>query len=474
MTHSSLDTAILAFTGQYVDVSTIPHRDPGAVDPALLPEVQGVIDTAERACAGLRIERDARHGETGTDKLGWERMEAAVETAVLGAYPDLAADAVTAVSRLRCSEAAYRARTQPFDADAAAHDAVTQQRERALIFSDDRDVEKKWGARDSLTAVEAFWEFVAERIGFQNEVFTIEDEALDGGLQIYFYASSMTRLTTPSDEDIEAGKKYRVEYGLIDDLAHYWAIVRGYLDGGFDALDALASWTSDPSELEEARQRRDNPEPDASDLTRYVFHDNAGGEQEVSVQYPQEAYVAFSSFFKGGDADVFTIEDQETGQRVVLMPKRGVISRSDGVEGSRAEHLKVGHANAYMPAAMRFFENGFAGLSHSGQWLTELDMLDASPEERGAARAQTIKTESVAVEEVGRIWADSGIVDPSDQYYVFFESGGVDDDRAERAELLKLIEFLSLERVDAPVEAADGAVWVRTDPRLDVEFENWA
>ena len=93
---------------------------------------------------------------------------------------------------------------------------------------------------------------------------------------------------------------------------------------------------------------------------------------------------------------------------------------------------------------------------------------------RGATRAATITTEAAALEEVGRIWGDSGIVDPSNQWYVFFDSHGLDDDRAERAALLVLIEFLGLERVDAPAEAADGEVWVRTDPRLDAELERWS
>ncbi|MEU5937073.1 hypothetical protein [Micromonospora sp. NPDC047187] len=123
---------------------------------------------------------------------------------------------------------------------------------------------------------------------------------------------------------------------------------------------------------------------------------------------------------------------------------------------------------------MLFFENGYAGLDHSGQWfsdLSDLSDLDASPEARGAARAATITAEAAAIEEVGRIWADSGSVDLSDKHYVFFASHDVDVDRAE---LLQLIEFLGLERVDAPAEAAGGEVWVRTDPRLDVECARWS
>ncbi|MFH9746671.1 hypothetical protein ACH4MN_19825 [Streptomyces anulatus] len=100
--------------------------------------------------------------------------------------------------------------------------------------------------------------------------------------------------------------------------------------------------------------------------------------------------------------------------------------------------------------------------------------LDASPETRGAARAATVTREAAAIKEVARILADSGCVEPSDQYYVFLDSHDLDDDRAERAELLKLIGFLGLERVDAPTEATEGEVRVRTDTRLDVECARWS
>lgn len=207
---------------------------------------------------------------------------------------------------------------------------------------------------------------------------------------------------------------------------------------------------------------------------QFVFSVGDGNDQQVSVGDPQEAYVAFSAFFRGRESDAYTIKDEPAGQSLVLMPRLGVISRIRDADQPRSEHLRVDLPNRYLPGAMLFFENGYAGLDRFGQWFTDLSDLDASPETRGAARAAAITTEAAAIEEVGRIWADSGIVDPSDKYYVFFESHGVDDDRAERAELLQLIDFLGLERVDAPAGAAGGEVWVRTDPRLDVEAARWS
>ncbi|WP_406461038.1 DUF6357 family protein [Streptomyces sp. NBC_00111] len=207
---------------------------------------------------------------------------------------------------------------------------------------------------------------------------------------------------------------------------------------------------------------------------QFVFAVGDGNDQQVSVGDPQEAYVAFSAFFRERDSDTYTIEDVPTGQKLVLMPGQGVIARIEAADRRRSEYLKVDRANRYTPSAMLFFENGYAGLDHFGQWFPDLADLDAPPETRGVARAATITTESAAIEEVARIWANSGIVDPSNQYFVFFDSHDADDDRAERAELLRLIEFLGLERVDAPAEAADGEVWVRVDTRLDAEFERWS
>jgi hypothetical protein len=205
---------------------------------------------------------------------------------------------------------------------------------------------------------------------------------------------------------------------------------------------------------------------------QFVFAVEDGSDETVSVGDPQEAYVAFSAFFRDRNSDTYTVADEPAGQSLILMPGRGVIARVQGT--ARAEYLKVDRANRYLPSAMLFFENGYAGLDHFGQWFSDLAALDASPEERGTARAATFTTEAAAIEEVARIWADSGFVDPSDQYYVFFGARGVDDDRAQRAELLRLIETLGLERVDAPAEAADGEIWVRTDARLADECARWS
>ncbi|MFF5339572.1 hypothetical protein ACFY4H_02510 [Streptomyces althioticus] len=207
---------------------------------------------------------------------------------------------------------------------------------------------------------------------------------------------------------------------------------------------------------------------------RFVFSAGDGDDRQVLVDDPQEAYAAFSAFFRERNADAYTIGDESAGQRLVLMPGRGVIARFEDADRARSQYLKADRGNRCLPSAMLFFENGYAGLDHFGQWFPDLADLDAPPETRGAARAAMFTTEAAAIDEVARIWGDSGVVDPSDRYHVFFDSHDLDEDQAERAELLRLIEFLGLERVDPPAGAADGEVWVRTDARLDAACAQWA
>lgn len=56
---------------------------------------------------------------------------------------------------------------------------------------------------------------------------------------------------------------------------------------------------------------------------QFVFSAGDGDDQPVSVGDPQEAYEAFSAFFRGRESDTYTIRDEAAGQRLVLMPRRG-------------------------------------------------------------------------------------------------------------------------------------------------------
>ncbi|MFE6762413.1 DUF6357 family protein [Streptomyces sp. NPDC057689] len=246
-----LDTALLRYTNQYLHGATIPRRTPGAVDPALLPQVMRVIATAEDACAGLRIGRDPRRGKHATDKRDWTRMETAVGTAVRRAHPGLADEAVRTVSFLLCSEAADLSRNTPMDDD--GHPT----RRTPLSFTDDKDTEKTWRPGNPLGATAEFWEFVAARAASDNEVFTIEDEKRGEGIQLHFYADSAARITTLREGRDGTDPEYRVEYTLIDGMSGYRSLVAAFVRGGCAGLGEHGPWIPDVSEFERARRRRD-------------------------------------------------------------------------------------------------------------------------------------------------------------------------------------------------------------------------
>ncbi|WP_345983762.1 DUF6357 family protein [Streptomyces sp. DSS69] len=248
-----LDAALLRYTGQYVHGATVPRRTPGAVDPALLPEVVRVVATAEQACAGMRIGRDPRRGKRATDKRDWERMAAAVEAAVRRAYPGLADDAVRTVGFLMCSEAAERSRNTPVDEEAAVGGGAGK---TALSFTDDKGVEKKWLQGGPCSAAAEFWEFVGDRSAGDNEVFTIEDEEMGEGIQLHFYADSVARVTTVREGVGGSDPEYRVEYGLVDGMGGYRKLVSTFVRGGCAALGPYGPWMPDVAEFERARRRR--------------------------------------------------------------------------------------------------------------------------------------------------------------------------------------------------------------------------
>ncbi|MDI1461107.1 DUF6357 family protein [Catellatospora sp. KI3] len=255
-----LDAAVLRYTGQYVHGATVPRRMPDAVDPALLPEVLRVIATAEQACAGMRIGLDPRRGNRAADKRDWDRMAAAVETAVRRVHPGLADDAVRTVSFLMCSEAVDRARSTPVADDeetAGDHALGESARKAALSFTDDKGGEKRWVRGGPRTASAEFWEFVAERSAADNEVFTIEDEEMGEGVQLHFYADSVARITTVRPGQAGSDPQYRVEYSLVDGIGGYRNLVSAFVRGGCAALDQHGPWMSDVAEFERARRQRD-------------------------------------------------------------------------------------------------------------------------------------------------------------------------------------------------------------------------
>lgn len=252
-----IDEAVLKYVGHYLHGSTLPGRHPEAVDPALLDDVLQVLATAEQASTGMRIRRDPRRGKRSTDKRDWERMAAVVETAVRREHPDLVDDALRSVSFLICSEAAARTRDLPVEDHEPPTGLAGGSPKSRLSFTGDQGAEATWKAGDSRSASVEFWEFVAEHVGSDNQVFTIEDEVMGEGIQLHFYADSAVRITTAVAGSDGVEPEYRVEYVLVDGMDGYRALLGAFVRGGCAALDPFAPWMVDVDEFEAARRRRD-------------------------------------------------------------------------------------------------------------------------------------------------------------------------------------------------------------------------
>ncbi|QBR73913.1 hypothetical protein [Microbacterium sediminis] len=188
---------------------------------------------------------------------------------------------------------------------------------------------------------------------------------------------------------------------------------------------------------------------------------------------PQQAYDAFAQF-RGelrGDPVMLSIEDPVAEEALAMIVGSGTAVRIRGGQRPRREYRRIEHANWVGSYAMRFFADGYDGLA-GGPWYPDAADLDLPPEERGARWAAGIADEPEAVDEVLRIWADNGIVDAD--HYVFFHTDTLAESREDRAALSVLIETLGLQRLPLPDGAAEGEVWVRTDPRIEAEIESWA
>jgi len=208
----------------------------------------------------------------------------------------------------------------------------------------------------------------------------------------------------------------------------------------------------------------------------FLFGDGAETERRCSAEDPQQAYDVFRTFRDElrGDPVMLSIEDPAAEEALALMIGSGTAVRIRGAERPRTEYSILGHPNRIGSFAMRFFEDGYDGLGGLGAWYASAAELDLPPEERGARRAAAITDEREALNEVLRIWAHNGIVDVDGEHYVFFHTDTLAESPDDRAALVVLIETLGLQRVPLPEGAAEGEVWVRTDPRIEVEIENWS
>lgn len=210
------------------------------------------------------------------------------------------------------------------------------------------------------------------------------------------------------------------------------------------------------------------------DTGTFTFRDDSGHEQVLSINHPETGVRRFAEFVQSTVAHEYSVENAQTGERFTIEPGRNLMTRSSGPDSSLTEYLIL-EGPGLVGSVRMFFQGGCTGLDglsvRLGPWLGDPAELEFSPERRGAALAHAIATEEEALRALVQRWADRSDIDPSDQCYVFLGGYGIDECRAERAELLGLISFLDLEQIPAQYGGGAGEVWVRFDQRVNREME---
>lgn len=345
---------------------------------------------------------------------------------------------------------------------------------RKVRFSTESGAEQV-GDQQGQDSANAFWDFVAAQEKRGDQVFTFEDVVDGSGLRFDHDRGLIVRFKRFLDDDGYTQSHVSEQFTFVEDDERSRALVLAQLHDGFKGTYPLAAWSDGvPTRIPDYAD--DDPE-----TREYVLSCDCGAAQRLRIRHPNETTYALRAFLVRHDGHDVFIEDPESGERLALMRGDSLIARTagraagDSATGSsgRTEFMKVDLPNRYAPAASLFFAGGFAGLDRFGRWLTDIRELDLSAAAQGQLRAASFGSTAEVLSQVGRMWADSGAVDPSDRYWVFFDSSSLDEDETERAELLALLDRLGLKPAERPAEATDGEVWVLREARLDAELDRW-
>lgn len=237
-------------------------------------------------------------------------------------------------------------------------------------------------------------------------------------------------------------------------------------------------WVKDNDRLNQIAIQRGLMDPeDLGDepTSEFRVSDEQGNEETLSLERHEESGGRVLGLVEDWKSEAIVIEDVESGETLRVSVRDGALARSAGGDSNHTEFALVSDTNRpYRTTVSGFLGDGYSGLDYARWWVSDESLLRASASERGEALARSVDSDEAAVELVMRIWADSGIVDSTDEHFIFFEGHDVDDDELERAALNVLIAKLGLEKAQTPPGNPSGEVWVRMDPRLDAEAANWS
>lgn len=236
---------------------------------------------------------------------------------------------------------------------------------------------------------------------------------------------------------------------------------------------------------------------------KLILRDEQGHTKTVSFEGQVEhlkLHTAFNTLFRkhaSEDNTTFVIERPDDDESLRMETAAGIIERRRGEEPPQYTRFYAtggGMSNIWT----RFAARGYAALDELPEWLNvewvldrasilpdesyvNFELAEAESHRRAEERRRQIrampKLDRKALTEFCKMWDRHG----HDEYdgetpthHVFFDGGAGDDEAVDREELLRIVETLGLEIADTPQRAAEGSVWVRADPRVDLELEKWS
>ncbi|MBZ2196572.1 hypothetical protein [Occultella gossypii] len=231
---------------------------------------------------------------------------------------------------------------------------------------------------------------------------------------------------------------------------------------------------------------------------RLVFRDAQGHKRSFAMGDHDHLkfWTAFSNFVKkhlSEENSTFRLERVLTDETLIIETAHGIVGRVRNGASPEVSYRRYERRTDGTDLQLRFAHSGYAALDDHGPWTSDRESLlpDDSFENLELAWVREMreselrrreiaalpKLDKKALNQFCKTWADTGhneYIGDSDEYYVLFHSRTVAEAGAARDELLKTVGALGLHLVEAPASAPSGEVWVRCDPRVDLELEKWA
>lgn len=204
---------------------------------------------------------------------------------------------------------------------------------------------------------------------------------------------------------------------------------------------------------------------------------------------------AFDDFIKkhvSEENSTFHLERVLTDETLIIETALGIIGRVRNGENPESSYRRYERRTDGSELQLRFASHGYAALDAHGPWSSDrasllpddsfenLELAWVHELQRSEQRRREIaampKLDKTALNQFCKTWADTGFneyVSDSEFYYVLFDSRTLEEAGAARDELLTSIETLGLQTAESPASASSGEVWVRSDPRVDLELEKW-